>query len=263
MESTVVAVGPALVAVVAGLTVLGAAIAAAAHFGHGRNITTAAVRAGLQLTVIAALITAILDSLVLAALFVAAMYAVATATAGRRMHLRRQSWRLLLPIAGSSLPIVVALVALRLVPAEPLVIIPVSGILIGGAMTATALAGRRVFDELDARHGEVEAGLALGLVERDARLEIVRPAAAEALIPVLDQTRTVGLVTLPGAFVGMLLGGASPLAAAAVQLLVLVALLAVETAALAAVVELVATGGLRQADPSRASPSPAVTEVSV
>lgn len=37
---------------------------------------------------------------------------------------------------------------------------------------------------------------------------IVRPAASDALLPGLDQTRTVGLVTLPGAFVGMLLGGA-------------------------------------------------------
>jgi putative ABC transport system permease protein len=84
VESTLIAVGPALVAVVAGLTVLGAAIAAAAHLGHGRNITTAAVRTALQLTVVAGLITAILDSLVLAALFVAPMYTVATATAGRR-----------------------------------------------------------------------------------------------------------------------------------------------------------------------------------
>jgi hypothetical protein len=57
VESTLIAVGPALVAVVAGLTVLGAAIAAAAHLGHGGNITTAAVRAALQLTVIAAVIT--------------------------------------------------------------------------------------------------------------------------------------------------------------------------------------------------------------
>ncbi|MFI6743032.1 ABC transporter permease [Nonomuraea sp. NPDC050451] len=33
-------------------------------------------------------------------------------------------------------------------------------------------------------------------------------------MPALDQTRTVGLVTLPNAFVGMLLGGASPAVAA-------------------------------------------------
>jgi putative ABC transport system permease protein len=52
----------------------------------------------------------------------------------------------------------------------------------------------------------------------------------------------VGLVTLPGAFVGMLLGGATPLQAGAVQLLVLVLLLAVETVAVALMLELVCRG---------------------
>ena len=59
---------------------------------------------------------------------------------------------------------------------------------------------------------------------------VSRPAAAEAMLPGLDQTRTVGLVALPGAFVGTLLGGASPVQAGAVQVLVLVALLAVQAA---------------------------------
>jgi hypothetical protein len=64
----------------------------------------------------------------------------------------------------------------------------------------------------------------------------------EALVPALDQTRTVGLVTLPGAFVGMLLGGATPVQAGAVQVLVLLLLLAVETVAVAVVLELVCRG---------------------
>lgn len=88
--------------------------------------------------------------------------------------------------------------------------------------------------------------MALGLLDRDARLEIARPAAADALLPGLDQTRTVGLVTLPGAFVGMLLGGASPVEAGAVQLFVLVALMAVQVVAVALVLELVARGLLRR-----------------
>lgn len=86
--------------------------------------------------------------------------------------------------------------------------------------------------------------MALGLLDRDARLEVARPAASDALLPGLDQTRTVGLVTLPGAFVGMLLGGASPLLAGAVQLFVLVALMAVQAVAVSLVLELVARGRL-------------------
>lgn len=70
----------------------------------------------------------------------------------------------------------------------------------------------------------------------------VAPVVAVLLLTGLDQTRTVGLVTLPGAYVGMLLGGASPVEAGAVQLFVLVALMAVQAVAVAVVLELVARG---------------------
>jgi putative ABC transport system permease protein len=128
-----------------------------------------------------------------------------------------------------------------------------AGILIGGTMTATAQAGRRALDELEARRGEVEAALSLGFLERDARMEIVCPTAGQALVPPMDQTRTVGLVTLPGAFVGMLLGGASPVEAGAVQVLVLLLLLAVETVAVAVMIELVSRGQVRRPERYRVS----------
>ena len=55
---------------------------------------------------------------------------------------------------------------------------------------------------------------------------ITTPVAPEALFPMLDQTRTVGLVTLPGAFIGVLLGGGTPVQAGAAQVLVLVGIMA-------------------------------------
>ncbi|MBX6766794.1 MAG: ABC transporter permease, partial [Actinomadura rubrobrunea] len=92
--------------------------------------------------------------------------------------------------------------------------------------------------------GEHAGGGALGRTPRDAAMEVCRPAATLALVPALDQTRTVGLVTLPGAFVGVLLGGADPIEAAATQLLVLVGLLAIEAIAALITLELVAAGRL-------------------
>ncbi|MBW3631292.1 MAG: ABC transporter permease [Gemmatimonadetes bacterium] len=141
---------------------------------------------------------------------------------------------------------VVVLVALDVVPLEGVAIVPVAGILIGGAMTATVLAGRRGLDELQSRRGEVEAAMALGFPDRDAGLMVSRPAAAEPHVPGLHSTRTVGLVALPGTFVGTLLGGASPVQAGAVQVLVLVALLAVQASAVVLTVELLARGTLRR-----------------
>lgn len=130
------------------------------------------------------------------------------------------------------------------VPLRGAAVIPIVGILVGGAMTATSLAGRRLADELTHRRGEVEAALALGLIPRDAVLLVARQAATTALVPPLDQTRTVGLVTLPGAFVGVLLGGGSPLEAGAAQLLVLIGLLAAEMLAIWTITELITRGAL-------------------
>jgi putative ABC transport system permease protein len=62
-------------------------------------------------------------------------------------------------------------------------------------------------------------------------------------VPVLDQTRTVGLVTLPGAFVGVLLGGGSP-ARPAPSITGVVGLLAMEAIAAVITLELVARGVL-------------------
>jgi putative ABC transport system permease protein len=86
-----------------------------------------------------------------------------------------------------------------------------------------------LLDGMRRRRTEVEAWLALGATPRQAVVTIARDAAAEALVPALDQTRTVGLVTLPGAFVGALLGGAGPVDAARFQVVVLVGLLCAES----------------------------------
>ncbi|WP_394353817.1 ABC transporter permease [Nocardiopsis mwathae] len=175
-------------------------------------------------------------------MYVAVMLGVAGFTAGRRFTTRGRAPVAVLPIGVAVVPFVGVLVAAGVVRLEGLVLIPISGILIGAGLTATALAGLRAMDALALRWGEVEAALALGMSPRDAVLEICRPAAVSALVPALDQTRTVGLVTLPGAFVGMLMAGASPLAAGAVQLFVLTGVLLVQVIAIAGCLELLARG---------------------
>ena len=72
-----------------------------------------------------------------------------------------------------------------------------------------------------ARRWEVEAWLSLGATPTQAHEEIGHESVRESLLPTLDQTKSTGLVTLPGAFVGALFGGASPAVAAQFQLVVL------------------------------------------
>ncbi|SCL30794.1 putative ABC transport system permease protein [Micromonospora rhizosphaerae] len=243
MNTTTVPIGPALVAALLGLTVAAAVVLRLTGLGRARAILTAAARATIQLAAVSLVIVAVLRAWWSTLAFVLIMYAVATVTARRRIGAPCPTWITSAAIALGVAPSLAVLLASRALPATQVVVLPTAGILIGGAMTATSLAGRRTLDELRTRHGEYEAGLALGLLPRDAALEICRPAAGQALIPALDQTRTVGLVTLPGAFVGVLLGGAGPIQAGATQLLILLTLLAVEAVAIALTVELIVRSG--------------------
>lgn len=242
MSGAPVQVGPVLAAVLLALAASGAVVAGAGGLGYGRRVLTAAGRATVQLFAVSLLLGAVLASGWATAGFVGVMVGVAALTAGRRIARgRRLAWAAV-PILAGLAPVLALVLATGLVPWRPIAVVPVAGILIGGAMSATGLAGRRAVEEVSTRFGEYEAGLALGLLPRDAALEVSRPAAALALVPALDQTRTVGLVTLPGAFVGVLLGGGSPAEAGAAQLLVLVGLLAVEAVAVLCTVELIAVG---------------------
>ena len=199
------------------------------------------------------IIIAVVRSLWFSLAFVLVMLAVAAVTSARRMTPRRSGLLAAVPIVVGAAPVIGVVVVTGAVPTTGIALVPVCGIVIGGAMTATSLAGRRALDELAARHGEYEAALSLGLLDRDAALELVRPSAADALVPALDQTRTVGLVTLPGAFVGVLLGSGDPVQAGAAQVLVLVGLLAAETLAALVTVELVARGRLHRRHRSSAA----------
>lgn len=256
-EALVSVDGPAglvrLAIVVAVCTGLAAAINHWGHLGHGRDDVLAALRACLQLGVVGLLITAVLDSWWWTLGFITLMLSVATLTAGRRLSAEGGWWWAAAPVVAGAVPVSGGLMLSGLIPLRPIAVVPIVGILIGGAMTATTLAGKRALDALRTHHGEYEAALSIGLRPRDSALLIARDDAALALVPGLDQTRTVGLVTLPGAFVGMLLGGASPLQAAAVQLVVLMALLLVQAIAVLVTVELVARGSFSTPHGDRAT----------
>jgi putative ABC transport system permease protein len=250
--SSVVDVGPRLAVVLVVLTALAAVAGRLSGLGQDRPIVIAAVRATVQLAAVSTVLLVVVRSLLLSAAFVVLMLTVATATSagritGRGLRAPGLAARMLptaLPIVGGAAPVVALVLASGSVPLVGTAVIPIAGILIGGAMTATSLAGRRLRDELHSRRGEVEAALALGLLPREAVLFIGGPVGATALVPGLDQTRTVGLVTLPGAFVGVLLGGGSPLQAGAAQLLVLIGLLAAQVLAVWGVTELIARGSI-------------------
>ncbi|MFC1960347.1 ABC transporter permease [Chloroflexota bacterium] len=108
-------------------------------------------------------------------------------------------------------------------------VIPIGGMIIGNAMTTCALVMRRLSNDLIKQRLTIEAMLALGATGRKASLLQFREALRSAMLPIIDTTKTVGLIKLPGAMTGMILAGASPMEAVQLQLIVMYMLLGAST----------------------------------
>jgi putative ABC transport system permease protein len=201
-----------------------------AGIGQRRAILLAAARAAAQLALIAAALRGVFAAPLTSIAVVAVMFTVATGTAARRLHGHPGATRavVLACAAGATVSISI-IVGLPTLTRDVRTLVAVSGIVIGGTMTAATLTGRRLTDGIQRRRDEIEAWLSIGATPRQALRDIARYSVVEAIVPVLDTTRTVGLVTLPGAFAGALLGGASAANAARFQLTVLIGLLCAET----------------------------------
>ncbi|GAB3450009.1 hypothetical protein GCM10027517_36920 [Phycicoccus ginsengisoli] len=209
------------------------ALTLAAHrvsrYGLERPVVVAALRAVAQLAVAALLIASVVRSLALSAALLVVMFAIGVLTTTRRVGAPGAWPWAAAAMAAGVVPVLVVVLATGTIPAEGIAVIPVGGIIVGNAMTAHTLLGRRTFAALEEEHPQYEACLSLGMLPSQAIEEIVHRRAPEALLPGLDQVKTTGVVTLPGAFIGVMLGGGSPVQAATAQVLVLFGIMAAQT----------------------------------
>lgn len=242
MSSSLANPGVALAVLCVVMAVCAAVIYRLTDLGRVLSVPGASLRGAFQLAAVSLVLAAALAQLWSSILVLIAMLAAAVWTSARRAEAGRSSWWLALAVIGGITAVLPMMLLSGVVPLEGVALVPVGGIVLGNAMTATSLAARKALDSIEQRWGEVEAALSLGLEVREARIEVARSSATDALLPGLDQTRTVGLVTLPGAFVGVLLASGSAVQAGAVQILVLVGVLLAQTSAVAVTIELVARG---------------------
>jgi putative ABC transport system permease protein len=204
------------------------AVAAAVSFWRRaeleRDLGVAVLRSFLQLTAVGYVIQAIFDSnsLWVVAGLLAVMVGVGTWTARSRA---RAVPHATLPIAiglGAAAATTIGLVvALGVFDPKPRYLVPVGGMVIGNAMTAAAVALNRLADDVAGQARTIEATLALGATARQATSRLAARSLRSAMIPVIDQTKTTGVVAFPGAMVGMLLAGAEPVDAVRLQLVLL------------------------------------------
>ena len=192
------------------------------------DLGLAVLRSFVQLTAVGYVIQAIFDSdsLWLVAALLLAMVAFGAATARSRAKAVPGALGPLTLVLGTAAAVTLGLVlALGVFDAEPRYLIPVGGMVIGNSMTAAAVALNRLADEVRSSAGEIEATLALGATAREAAAGLVRRSLRSGMIPLIDSTKTTGVVFFPGTMVGMLVAGAEPLDAVRLQLILLWSLL--------------------------------------
>lgn len=198
-----------------------------------KDAAVASVRMALQFALVGLYLGWVFEynRLWLTLLWTAATAAVAAQTA---LHRARVGWRTMgLPVVaalvlGMAVPLafVVVLVERKLPFLDARTTIPFCGMILGHCMKNVVIALRTFQSDARARAHAVRCALALGATRAEALRPSFRRAIEDALAPHIAGMAAAGLVTLPGMMTGVMVGGASPLAAVEYQWLLLTAVFA-------------------------------------
>lgn len=193
-----------------------------------KDIGIAVVRSFIQLTAIGFVISLIfsLKNLTYVMLLLVGMVLFASWTSSRRgKGITRAFTVSAVGIGIATTTTLGVLLTLQIVPPTARYLIPLGGMVIGNSMNTASLILSRIRDDVNAQRLNIEAALALGATSRQAISPILKTSLKSAMIPLIDATKTTGIIFLPGAMVGMIIAGADPLEAVRLQVVVLYMLL--------------------------------------
>jgi putative ABC transport system permease protein len=216
---------------VAAALVLVAIAVVASRWQHAEleeDIGVAVARSFVQLTAIGFVIDIIFeeDDIALVVALIAVMVFFGAFTARHRARQVPDAfWPLLGALSVAAAATLGLVVALGIIEPEPRFLVPVGGMVVGNSMTAAAVALNRLGEDVNDQARQIEATLALGATSTQAVGPLVRRSLRSGLIPLIDSTKTTGLIFFPGTMVGMLLAGADPTDAVRLQLILLYVLL--------------------------------------
>lgn len=110
--------------------------------------------------------------------------------------------------------------------ALPELIIPLTGMLLGNAVSTLALGMSRFFDSMRERANDIQTMLALGALPWEAARPSIRSSVRLGLLPTIAKLETAGIVTIPGMMSGQIISGENPFEAAKYQFVLLTAIAA-------------------------------------
>lgn len=103
--------------------------------------------------------------------------------------------------------------------------IPISGMIVGNAMTGIALGANKLCSGMYEGREKIENSLMLGATPAAAARAIVNDAFDSAILPTMNNMLTMGIVSLPGMMTGQILSGTFPITAIKYQIGIMLAIL--------------------------------------
>lgn len=220
-------------ALAASMVVVLAGCLFAIRLGMSGSLLIAALRTGVQLTLIGLVLEALFAAERL--LWVTAMALAMLLIAGREVMARqkrrlRGGWSFgigTLAMFVSSFTVTVLTLTVIIGPQPwylPQYAIPLLGMLLGNTMTGVALALDRLTDAAWRQRALIENRLMLGEPWRVAIGDIRREAMRSGLMPTINGMAAAGVVSLPGMMTGQILAGTAPGLAVKYQILIMFAI---------------------------------------
>ncbi|MDJ1088893.1 ABC transporter permease [Macrococcoides caseolyticum] len=200
--------------------------------GLEKDVIIAAVRSTIQLMIVGYILTFVFDGNHPIYMFLMILLMIVAATQNiikKGQGIKGITWKIVLTLIVVEVLTIGILTGFRIIPFEPRYVIPISGMMIGNAMVLSLLFLNRFLSELDQNDEQIELILSLGGTPKQAIHRVLMTSIKNSMIPTIESTKTMGLVQLPGMMSGQIIGGADPLVAAQLQLLIIFLLMTAAT----------------------------------
>ncbi|MEZ0323542.1 MAG: iron export ABC transporter permease subunit FetB [Hydrogenothermaceae bacterium] len=197
--------------------------------GLEKDVLTSSVRAFIQLILLGYILIYVLKLSnifeLLCILFVMVLFATYTANSRTVLH---NGYKIaFFSIFLSTSIVIFSLVSVGVLSLKSNQIIPIGGMIIGNSLNAYSQTIERFKNDVKNNLDLIENFIALGSPLKEAFRIQIRNSIRAALIPILNNLKTLGIIWIPGITAGMILAGANPIEAVFFQLVIMFSMVAV------------------------------------
>lgn len=232
----VVEIGNLQLVLAAGFMVVAGIVSWREGMGLERDIAISTVRAFLQLMALGLVLGWVFSNQTWWIVVLIGLVMVANATQIGHGRVRNgprgiapQIFVTLLVTSFTMVAVVVELIVRPELWYDARIVVGITGMILGNAMSSSAVALDRTFASLEDRADEMLALVAMGATPREAAKPSIVASVRSGMIPTLSTLSAAGVVQIPGMMTGQVLAGADPLSAAKYQLVMLMAITATTT----------------------------------